>query len=85
MKSNVNILAFQNPKGYTDVSQLEEEIVGTTSAVKFIMGVAFALVYFTMLDSIDKIKTASWYANTPSDRRMMKSSRPGTSVCRCAP
>ena len=72
MKSNVNILAFQNPKGYTDVSQLEEEIVGTTSAVKFIMGVAFALVYFTMLDSIDKIKTASWYAR---NKRLFKAAR----------
>ena len=60
-KKMPNILAFRNPKGYTDVSQIEEQIVTTTSAVKIIMSVAHAMVLFTMLDTLDKIKSAKWY------------------------
>lgn len=69
---NINILAFQNPKGYTDIKQVEEEIVGTTSAVKFIMGVARALVFFTMLETLDKVQAAGWYAR---NKRLFKAAR----------
>lgn len=70
--TKINILAFQNPKGYTDIKQIEEEIISTTSAVKYIMGVAHALVFFTMLDTLDKVKSASWYENNRALFRMAR-------------
>lgn len=70
--TKVNILAFQNPKGYTDIKQIEEEIISTTSAVKYIMGVAHALVLFTMLDTVDKVRTASWYEKNRTLFRMAR-------------
>lgn len=69
---HINVLTFQNPKGYTDIKQIEEQIVSTTSAVKLVMGVARALVFFTMLESLDKVQTANWYAR---NKKLFKAAR----------
>lgn len=53
---HINVLTFQNNKGYTSIQQIEDEIVHISGGVKFIMGITHAMVYYTMLDAMDAIK-----------------------------